>query len=91
MHDLFIAFAIAVLVLMVANLYRGVRGPTIFDRLLGLGLIGSKTLIVLLVIGYIYGRQDFFIDCAITYALLNFIGVLIASKYFIRGGLEEGL
>jgi multicomponent Na+:H+ antiporter subunit F len=85
-----LAFAIALLLLVMASLYRGIFGPTIFDRILGVGVVGTKTVVVLVVVGLLYGRVDLFIDCAITYALLNFLGVLVASKFFIHRGLEEG-
>lgn len=90
MTTFFSVFALALFALMLADLYRGVAGPTIFDRILGMGLIGSKTAIVILIIGLHYDHLDFFVDCALTYCLLNFVGVLMASKYFIHGGLEEG-
>lgn len=82
------AFALALL--MFLSLYRAVRGPTVPDRLLGVNAIGSKTSILLIVIGLLYGRVDMFVDIALAYALLNFIAVLAASRYFQkRKGLDE--
>ncbi len=75
---------------MVASLYRAVFGPTILDRLIGVNAIGSKTVILLLLIGLIYERLDMFLDIALAYALLNFVAVLAASRYFQkRKGLYE--
>jgi len=68
--------------LMVLPLYRAVFGPTVLDRLVGVNAIGSKTTVLLILIGLIYGRVDMFIDIALAYALLNFIAVLAASRYF---------
>ena len=58
--------------------------------LIGVNAIGSKTVILLLLIGLIYERLDMFLDIALAYALLNFVAVLAASRYFQkRKGLYE--
>jgi multicomponent Na+:H+ antiporter subunit F len=59
-----------------------VYGPTIIDRIVGVGAIGTKTLVVLVLIGFIYGRIEMFLDIIMVYAILNFIGTLAAAKYF---------
>jgi multicomponent Na+:H+ antiporter subunit F len=68
--------------LMLLPLYRSVFGPTVLDRLVGVNAIGSKTTVLLLLIGLIYGRVDMFVDIALAYALLNYIAVLAAARYF---------
>ena len=76
--------------LMLISLYRGVFGPTVLDRLIGANAIGSKTVVLLILIGLIYGRVDMFVDIALAYAMLNFIAVLAASRYFQkRKGLYD--
>lgn len=76
--------------IMVLPLYRAVFGPTVVDRIIGVNAIGSKTTVLLILIGVIYGRVDMFIDIALAYALLNFIAVLAASRYFQKKkGLYE--
>jgi multicomponent Na+:H+ antiporter subunit F len=81
---LFLAF------LMIVSLYRGVFGPTVVDRLIGVNAIGSKTTVLLILIGMMYQRVDMFVDIALAYAMLNFIAVLAASRYFQkRKGLYE--
>ena len=76
--------------LMLISLYRGVFGPTVLDRLIGTNAIGSKTVVLLILIGLIYGRVDMFVDIALAYAMLNFIAVLAASRYFQkRKGLYD--
>jgi multicomponent Na+:H+ antiporter subunit F len=59
-----------------------VWGPTIIDRIVGVGAIGTKTLVVLVLMGFIYGRIEMFLDIIMVYAILNFIGTLAAAKYF---------
>ena len=68
--------------LMLLPLYRAVFGPTVLDRLVGVNAIGSKTTVLLLLIGLIYGRVDMFVDIALAYSLLNYIAVLAAARYF---------
>jgi multicomponent Na+:H+ antiporter subunit F len=69
-------------ILIAAYLYRVLRGPTIFDRVLGLNGISTKAIILLIVIGSYFERVDMFIDIATGYALLNLVGALAVAKYF---------
>ena len=82
MDSLFLYSGIYLGVLMLLSLYRGVFGPTVLDRLIGVNAIGSKTTALLILVGLIYQRVDMFVDIALAYALLNFIAVLAASRYF---------
>jgi multicomponent Na+:H+ antiporter subunit F len=61
-----------------------VGGPTVLDRILGGNVIGTKTTVLLLIIGVLYDNVAMFVDIAIAYALLNFIATLGAAKYFLR-------
>lgn len=74
----------ALLVLMIPVLYRITMGPTGFDRILGVNVIGTKTAVILVIIGTLYDRVDMFVDFAIAYALLNFVGAIVVSRYFNR-------
>ncbi len=92
MESVFLYCGIFLSVLMLLSLYRGVFGPTVLDRLIGANAIGSKTVVLLILIGLIYGRVDMFVDIALAYAMLNFIAVLAASRYFQkRKGLYDEL
>ena len=82
METFFLSSGIYLSLLMLLPLYRAVFGPTVLDRLVGVNAIGSKTTVLLLIIGLIYGRVEMFVDIALAYALLNFIAVLAASRYF---------
>ncbi|MHC4850323.1 MAG: monovalent cation/H+ antiporter complex subunit F [Planctomycetota bacterium] len=75
-------FATSLLALVLAlPLYRVVKGPSVFDRLLGAGVLGTKIVTLILLIGELFGRLDMFIDIALAYAILNFIGALTVAKY----------
>ena len=87
MDSFFLAISLALSFLVLICLYRAIFGPTDIDRIIGVGVVGTKTLIILLLIGLLYKRLDMFIDIALVYAILNFIGVLIFAKYFIRKGV----
>jgi len=82
MHYFFLYTGLFLCLLMVLSLYRAVFGPTVLDRLIGANAIGSKTVVLLVLIGLIYKRVDMFVDIAMAYAMLNFIAVLAASRYF---------
>ena len=89
MASFFVGFGVFVVLLFGAGLYRIAAGPTIFDRTIGAGLIGTNAVLMLILIGVIYNRVDMFVDLALTYALLNFIGVVALAKYFERSRGEE--
>jgi multicomponent Na+:H+ antiporter subunit F len=90
MITFFVSVALGLCFLMLLALYRAIFGPTVLDRLIGVNAIGSKTVVLLLLIGVLYGRIDMFIDIALAYAFLNFVAVLAASRYFHkRKGLYE--
>ena len=65
---------------------RVLQGPTVFDRMLGVGVIGSKTVILICFVGAVFDRLDMFVDIAVSYAMLNFIGAVVVAKYLDRSG-----
>ena len=90
MTTFFLSVALGLCFLMLFALYRALFGPTVLDRLIGVNAIGSKTVVLLLLIGSLYERVDMFVDIALAYAFLNFVAVLAASRYFHkRKGLYE--
>ena len=86
MERFFLINSLILGLLVLLCLYREVFGPTFFDRLIGASVIGTKTLIILALVGFIYGRIEMFIDISLVYALLNFIVTLAAAKYLRRKG-----
>jgi multicomponent Na+:H+ antiporter subunit F len=82
MENFYLGASIFLCLLVFLCLYRVVYGPTIIDRIVGVGAIGTKTLVVLALMGFIYGRIEMFLDIIMVYAILNFIGTLAAAKYF---------
>ena len=72
------------LILMLPLVYRGFAGPTTLDRIVAANTIGTKTTVLLLFIGLMFKRLEMFVDFALTYALLNFVGSLTLSWYYQR-------
>jgi len=70
-------------------IYRVVRGPAVFDRLIGLNGIAIKAVLFLVFIGAYKGDLAMFLDIALGYGLLNLVGAVAAGKYLERKGLQE--
>jgi multicomponent Na+:H+ antiporter subunit F len=88
MHDLFLTFSIAILLTVSLCLYRALKGPGIINRIISVNVIGTKTIALILLIGTIFERVEFFVDIAFVYALINFISTLAFSKYLDLKGIS---
>lgn len=77
---MYAAAAIAILVTMGLALARALLGPTIYDRVLAVNMFGTKTVLLLAVVALLSGRPEF-LDLALVYALINFIGVLAVLQF----------
>ena len=89
---MYYAVTLATLVTMGLALARAVIGPTVYDRVLAVNMFGTKTVLLVAVIAFLFGRPDF-LDLALAYALINFIGVFAVLEFFrtraIRRRAEE--
>ncbi len=77
-----------ILVTMALALLGGIRGPTVFDRILAVNMFGTKTVLLIAVGGYFMHRPEF-IDLALVYALVNFIGTIAVCKFCRFGNLAQ--
>ncbi|MFQ5618673.1 MAG: monovalent cation/H+ antiporter complex subunit F [Rhodospirillales bacterium] len=77
---MFAAASAAVLVTMALVLFRAIKGPTIFDRILAVNAFGTLTVVLIAVHGFLAGRPEF-LDIALVYALINFIATIAVTKY----------
>jgi multicomponent Na+:H+ antiporter subunit F len=77
----------ALLVCMTFALLRGFVGPTVFDRILALNSFGTKTVLLIAIYGFLTGRPDF-LDLALVYVLMNFIGTIAVMKFTRFGDLS---
>lgn len=75
------AVVLAVLIIMALALVRAFSAQTVYDRILGVNMFGTKTVLFIAALGFFNGRPDF-LDIAIVYALINFIGMVAVLRFF---------
>jgi multicomponent Na+:H+ antiporter subunit F len=75
-----VAATIAILVVMLMAISRAIIGPTLYDRVLAVNMFGTKTVLLISLLGFLMGRPEF-LDIAIVYALINFISVIGVLRY----------
>lgn len=85
---MFSVAAIAVALAHVFAVWRAIKGPTVFDRVLAANTIGTAAILLLSVLGFLTERPEF-LDIGITYGLLNLIGTLAVLKFFRYGDLSR--
>lgn len=73
-----------------ACFYRIVSGVSILDRMVAINILGTKTLVILVLVAYVY-KQSFYLNLAFVYALLNFVVTIAVARYLERGGEEKCL
>ena len=78
---MFYVATISILISFILVLIRLFLGPTLYDRVLALNAFGTLAVLMISVMGFLFGRPDF-LDIALLYALLNFIGTIAILKFF---------
>ena len=77
---MFTAAAVALMFTMAFAIIRAFVGPTLYDRILAVNMFGTKTVLIIAVLGFLMGRPEF-LDIALVYALMNFISVIALLRY----------
>lgn len=77
---MFAAAALGLLVAMALAMVRALLGPSIWDRIMAVNMFGTKTVLLIAVLGFVAERPHF-LDLALLYALMNFIGTIAVLKY----------
>ena len=85
---MFVAASAAVIICMLLVLARAFMGPTLYDRVLAANAFGTKTVLMIALLGFVMGRPDF-VDIALLYALINFIGTIAILKFFRSGNFGQ--
>ena len=85
---MFTVTTFAVLIAMGIALARAFLGPTVFDRILAVNSVGTKTVLLIALLGFLTGRPDF-LDIAIVYAMINFIAIVAVLKFVKYGDLAS--
>ena len=88
MIAVYVIVSLSILATMVLSLYRAEVGPTWFDRILALNSIGTKTVLLLAVILFLTNRPDF-LDLALLYSLMSFIGTVAVLRFSKYGHFAE--
>ncbi len=86
MNLLLVGVALVVGLSIVATLLTILFRRGVFDRIIGVGVVGTNATILLVLVGALFGRIEMFVDLALTYAMLNFVGTLAVAKYLARDG-----
>lgn len=71
---------IAIFIAMVLILIRLFVGRTVYDRVLAVNTFGTCTVLFIGVSGFLFERPEF-LDVALLYALINFVGTLAILKF----------
>lgn len=85
---MFLVAAIAILITMSLAMIRAMYGPTVFDRVLALNMFGTKTVLLICVVCFLTGRTDF-LDLALLYSLMNFIGMVALLRFSQYGSFAN--
>ena len=80
--------AISILITMALAMVRAIAGPTVFDRVLALNMFGTKTVLLICLVCFMMDRTDF-VDLALLYSLMNFIGMVALLRFSQYGGFDE--
>jgi len=83
---MFMTAAVLLLLGMLLTLARALIGPTVYDRILAVNVFGTITVLFIAVHGFLQGRPEF-LDIALVYALINFIGTVAVLKFFEYGDM----
>ena len=75
---------VAILITILLALVRALLGPTVYDRIAAMNMLGTKTILLIAVFAFLTGRHDL-LDIALVYALINFIGVVAVLKLVEQG------
>jgi multicomponent Na+:H+ antiporter subunit F len=78
--NVFVIAMVGVLTTMALALARAFMGPTVFDRVLAANMFGTKTVLLIAVSGFLTGRPEW-LDLALLYALMNFIGMIALLRF----------
>lgn len=62
-------------------LIRVLRGPSVYDRLNGTFVIGIDVIMIILLVGFVDGRVDMYVDIAISYGILGFLSTVFIAKF----------
>lgn len=76
-----LTFAVIFLAItVIGSMYRAIKGPSAADRLIAINVIGTKTIVLILMISILL-QETFFVDVALVYALISFVATIVIANY----------
>lgn len=78
---MFTTVSIVILVAIAVGLVRAIRGPTLYDRVLAANMIGTLTVLMVAVLGFMAGRPEF-LDIALVYVLISFVSTIAVLRLY---------
>ena len=76
---MFITVSIVILIAIAVGLVRAFRGPTLYDRVLAANMIGTLTVLMVAILGFMTGRPEF-LDIAMVYVLISFVSTIAVLR-----------
>ena len=90
METFFLCILIGIILLTLMMVVFLFRGNSVYDRFIGILVISTKVILILILIGFVDGRRDMYVDIAISYGILGFISSVIVAKFMgQRGGRKS--
>jgi multicomponent Na+:H+ antiporter subunit F len=83
-----LAAVVTVLITMLLALVRALLGPTGYDRMLAANAFGTKTVLLIALGGHALAWHSY-LDVALLYAMVNFVGTIAVMRFFEYGRAEE--
>ena len=91
METFFLCIMIGIIALTFMMLIFLFMGNTVYDKLIGILVMSTKVILILILIGFVDGRRDMYVDIAISYGILGFLSSVILAKFLgQRGGRKSG-
>ncbi len=87
MEILFKALLVGIILIIGVMLIRVFRGPSVYDRLNGIFVINIDVIVAIMLVGFVDGRADMYVDIAISYGIAGFLSTIIIAKYL--GGNKD--
>ena len=76
---MYITVSVVILVAIAIGLVRAFRGPTLYDRVMAANMIGTLTVLMVAVLGFMTGRPEF-LDIALVYVLISFVSTIAVLR-----------
>ena len=79
---MYIVITIVIMLAIAIGLLRAFRGPTLFDRVMAANMVGTLTVLMVAVLGFMTGRPEF-LDIALVYVLISFVSTIAVLRIYV--------